>query len=145
MSKLITTRYEYVCYDDASGALTAVPPTYPTVLDTYIGNASMSAGNSYGTANVSGAGSTAFNTSAGATVTFVAPLTNTTFVNISTPSPVPFVSGGSAQIVKWLVGPGQTVTFPGSWNTTGQLVAQACDTSFNLTATAFSVQAMWSV
>lgn len=147
MSKVITQRYEYVCYDDTTQTLSpsGVVATYPTVLDSYIANVSQSASSSYGTANVSGAGLTSVQTAVGAQVTFTAPLSNTTLVNISTPAAVPLTPGGTATQVRWLVGPGQTVTFPGAWNTTGVLTTQAIDTSFNLVATAFTLTALWSV
>jgi len=147
MSKVITQRYEYACFDDAApgSSLTSTPPLYPPVLDNYQGNCSQSAASTYGTAAVTGAGLTSIQTSPGANVTIIAPVANTTLVNISTPAGVPLTVGGSATQVKWLVGPGQTVTFPGVWNTTGVLTVQAIDTSFTAQATAFSLQAMWSV
>lgn len=147
MSKVITARYEYACFDDAAAgsSLTSTPPLYPPVLDNYVGNCSQSASSTYGTAQVTGAGLTNIQTSPGANVTIVAPVTNTTLVNISTPAGVPLVPNGTATQVRWIVGPGQTVTFPGAWNTTGVVTAQAIDTSFTTQATAFTLQAMWSV
>lgn len=147
MSKLITQRYEYVCYDDAANGanLLATPPVYPTPLDTYIANGSIAAANSFGSVNLSGSGPQALTTANNAQVVFTAPIANTTFVSISTPNAVPTIPGGAAQVVKWLVGPGQSVTFPGSWNTTGQLTAQACDANFNNLTTTFAVLCSWSI
>lgn len=146
MSKLITTRYESVCYDDAQGVLApqqGQPPTYPPVLDQYSSNSQVSAAGTYGTTNASGPGTQTVNTTVGATALLLAPSSNATLVLV-TGAATPLTPNGSPASAQFIVGPGQTVTFPGVLNP-GSMTAVACDTSYSPLATsAFDLQILWS-
>lgn len=146
MSKLITTRYESVCYDDAQGVLAPLqgqPPTYPPVLDQYSSNSQVSAAGTYGVTNVSGPGAQTVNTTVGATVLLLAPASNTTLLLV-TVAAAALTTTGSPVSAQLIVGPGQTVTWPGSLNP-GSMTVVACDTSYaQLAATPFNLQILWS-
>lgn len=147
MSKLVTTRYELVVYDDATGALTAVPPTYPTVLDTFVMDNIVSAAQSYGIINVSGTGQQSILAPPGATLTVLAPLSNTTNVNLKTANTVQMLPGGALNSVpNFTVMPGQTVTFPGVWNVAGNtVICLPVDSTNSATTAAFNLQILWSL
>lgn len=146
MSKLITTRYESVCYDDAQGVLAPLqgqPPTYPPVLDQYSSNSQVSAAGTYGAVNVSGPGTQTVSTTVGATVLLLAPASNTTLLLVTVASTA-LTPGGSPASAQLIVGPGQTVTWPGNLNP-GSMTATACDTSYTtLATTPFDLQILWS-
>lgn len=147
MSKVITTRFEHVCYDDAQGNLAPsnnLPPTYPRALDAYSSSSSASTAQSYASYTISGSASMPLSTPVGATITFVAPSTNTTLVSVTqvnvTTSP-----GSFPTYVVWPVGPGQIVTLPGALNS-GTLTVQACTASnYQPLTTAFTLQLAWSL
>ena len=146
MSKLLTSRYEYVVINDAQGNLNPannLPPTYPPVIDQYTTNSLVTAGSSYGMSNVGGESLQTFVTTPGATVTIAAPATNTTLVMVSSTA-TPLTLGGGAASPVFIVGPGQTVTFPGVLNP-GTLTAVACGTNYAPGVDAFTLQALWSL
>lgn len=150
MSRLITSRYEYVVYDDASGALTAIPPTYPAPLDTYSWQQRQSAAGSYGVLNVGaaiGGGTQNILAPAGANLTVIAPSTNTSNVIIKNSGAGigPIAVGGSSVSPFWTVQPGEIITFPGVWNL-GSVIAFPVDTTnAAISSAAFNLQVLWSV
>ena len=149
MSKLITTRFEYAIYDDASGSLTTTPPVYPTVIDNYQVDTVASTGQSYGSLTAGLTSSSATQTlqiPAGATLTLSAPQTNTTNVCVKSLSNVALTPGGTAAALAWTVQPGQFVTLPAAWNTiANNLAVGAVDTTNAATSATWSLQVMWSL
>jgi len=151
VSKLITQRLEYVIYDDATGNLTALPPTYPTVLDTYQTEVVSATGQSFGAATLSRSDAAAalILVPQGATLTCVAALANVQNVAIKSAVNVPLVPGGVATQLVWTVMPGQSVTVPGVYNSTATplnvYAVDTTNTAANATAAVWSLQVMWSL
>lgn len=147
MSKLITTRFEHVVYDDTSGVLSppkGTPPTYPPPLDTYSTSSTASAAQSYGAYIVSGTGTAMpLMTPPGATITLIGATSNASLVLVSQ-SAVALTPGGVPSTIGWPVGPGQIVTFPGVFNT-GTLSVQGCSATYAVNATPFTLTVMWSI
>lgn len=147
MSKLVTQRFEYVLYDDASGTLVppkGTPPTYPPVLDNYSTTSTASAAQSYGAFTMSSTGSAQpLTTPPGATIVLIGASSNTTNVMLSQTA-VALTPGGGMAPLGWPVGPGQIVSFPGSLNS-GTFSVQACDGNYNLVTAAFNINVMWSI
>lgn len=148
MSKLVTQRFEYVNYDDATQVVagSGVIAAYPVATDTYQNNATSSASTSYGSANVTCGGSTPVSVSVpvGATLTMIGASTNGVHI-MATLNNVALVPGGATQsLVFFPVAPNQIVTLPGVLNP-GTLSFQGGNQNLaQLTDTA-SVQLLWSV
>lgn len=144
MSKIITTRYEYACFDDAAPGsnLAASPPAYPPTLDQYTSTTVGNTAAGYGITNVSSTGA-AQTTSLPATAggLLVCPTGNTTAVSVSlTAALVP----GGAQVATVLVcGPGQTISLPNAW-ASAQLIIGACTPAGVATTATFAAQLLWS-
>lgn len=147
MSKVITTRFEYACYDDADGNLNPgnnLPPTYPLPLDIYSSSSSASTSQSYAAFALSGSGpAVSVATPAGATVTFVSPSSNANWVLISQPA-VALTPGAAPGSLLWPVGPGQIVTLPGALNA-GALSVQTCNAALSPTTLPFALNLAWSL
>lgn len=147
MSKVITTRFEYVCYDDADGNLNPgnnLPPTYPLPQDIYSSSVSASSSQSYASYAVNGTGpAVSLATPAGATVTFVSPASNANWILV-TQSAVALTPGATQGALLWPVGPGQIVTLPGALNS-GALSVQTCNASLATTSLPFSLQLAWAL
>jgi hypothetical protein len=135
MSKVLTTRYEYVCYDDAEvgSNLTASPPLYPSPLDQYSTTTVGTAGVGYGVINVNGTTSVQSMVPSGASCTVVASGSNTTMLNVTgTGSPIP---GAAASSLTLTCGPGQTISYCGTWHSGTLTLASSA---------AFTAQILWS-
>jgi len=147
MSKLVTTRFEYVLFDDATGILNppaGTPPTYPRAIDTYSTSSTASAAQSYGAYTVTGTGVAApLVTPPGATVLVIGDSTNSSLVLLSQTA-VALTPGGAPTPFRWPVGPSQIVTLPGALNS-GTISVQACGDDYTVSATPFTITVMWSL
>lgn len=132
MSKIVESRFEYVCVDTAS--LSVVPPTYPPVQSAYQSGYIGTTSESYGVIPVASAGGAINLPSipAGATLTLIPDATCTTLVGIG--------AGGAV----FSGGPQQIVTVPGTLVAAAPSI-QAYSTSFAPISTAFSATIAWAL
>jgi hypothetical protein len=133
MSKLIEARFEYACADTAS--LSALPPTYPPVLEQYQAGNIATPAESYGMVPVvsTGAAVTLYSIPIGATVIIAADGNNTTLCGVA-------AAGGAV----FAIGPQGLVTVPGTL-VTATLSLAAYTTAFATTSTAFAAQVLWAL
>lgn len=145
MSKIITTRFEYACFDDAApgSSLSSAPPMYPPTLDQYNSTTIGNTGAGYGVSNIQSTGTT-YNIviPATASATLVCPTSNTTMVGVTLNAAL--VPVGAAVAMPMLCGPGQTISIPAAWVGTPLIVnAYTANGSATLN-TAFAGQLLWS-
>lgn len=143
MSKLVTQRLEYACFDNAS--LSAVPPTYPQALDTYQAGYVGTVAQAYGIVPVNSVGpATALGIPAGATCVIIGDAANTAPVVISQPA-VQASPGAAAAAVNFPVQPNQIVTLPGVLNLGGLTVQGMTPAGTQTTTVPFAAQILWSL
>lgn len=131
MSKIVESRFEYVCVDTAS--LSAVPPTYPPVQVAYQSGYIGTTSESYGVISVASAGAVSLaGIPAGATLTLIPDATCTTLVGIG--------AGGTV----FAGGPQQIVTVPGALVSGAPNVA-AYTNSFAPVTAAFAATIAWAL
>lgn len=145
MSKIVTTRYEYVVYDDAApgSSLTALPPTYPPTLDQYSSTTIASAAAGYGVSNINSTGASqqiSVPSTAGGIV--VCPVSNTTMVSITFTAVI--APGGSSVTTALLCGPGQSVVIPAAWVFSVATFAASSPAGTSTLNTPFAAQLLWS-
>lgn len=151
MSKLISQRFEYAIFDDATVAqdgsartLTSTPPFYPPTLEHYSSNATASAATSYGTTTVTvGPNVQTLNVPIGATIVAVGAASNTVDVGLVVTN-VALTPGGAPTNFTWPIAPGQIVTLPGVFNP-GTFQVVSCLASLASSQSPGTVTLMWGI